>query len=49
MVTWDSVVYGTVTSLDLYIFFFSVIVVLISAKVVGIYLKRSLSDRIDRD
>ncbi|KUG14293.1 small-conductance mechanosensitive channel [hydrocarbon metagenome] len=49
MVTWDSVVYGSVTVLDLIIFFFSVIVVLIIAKVVGIYLKRSLSDRIDRD
>ena len=49
MVTWDTVVYGSVTVLDLVIFFFSVIVVLIIAKVVTLYLKRSLSDRIDRD
>lgn len=49
MVTWDTVVYGSVTVLDLIIFFVSVIVVLIIAKVVTLYLKRSLSDRIDRD
>ncbi|MFA5295766.1 MAG: mechanosensitive ion channel family protein [Methanoregulaceae archaeon] len=49
MVTWDTVVYGSVTILDLVIFFFSVMVVLIIAKVVTLYLKRSLSDRIDRD
>jgi len=49
MVTWDTIVYGSVTVLDLVIFFFSVIVVLVIAKVVTLYLKRSLSDRIDRD
>ncbi|HIH26786.1 MAG TPA: mechanosensitive ion channel family protein [Methanoregulaceae archaeon] len=49
MVAWDSVIYGSITLLDLIIFFISVIVVLVIAKIVALYLKRSLSDRIDRD
>lgn len=49
MVAWDTVVYGSVTVLDLIIFFFTVVLLLIIAKVVSIYLKRALSDRVDRE
>lgn len=49
MVAWDTVIYGSITIIDLIIFIISVIAVLIIAKIVALYLKRSLSDRIDRD
>lgn len=49
MVAWDTIVFGSVTVLDLIIFFFTVVLLLLIAKAVSIYLKRALTDRIDRE
>lgn len=48
MVSLDSVIYGDVTVLDLIVFTISVAIVVIIAKIVSLYLKRALSDRMER-
>lgn len=48
MIPLDTPIYGTVTLGDLILFVIAVIVSVIIAKIVAIYLKRALSDRIDR-
>ncbi len=48
MASLDTIIYGDVTVLDLIIFAFSVVIVVIVAKMVSLYLKRALSDRMDR-
>ncbi|MDD1706783.1 MAG: mechanosensitive ion channel family protein [Methanoregulaceae archaeon] len=48
MASLDTVIYGDVTVLDLIIFAISVVIVVIVAKVVSLYLKRALSDRMER-
>lgn len=48
MISLDSVIYGDVTVLDLVIFAISVVIVVIIAKIVSLYLKRALSDRMER-
>jgi small-conductance mechanosensitive channel len=48
MASLDTVIFGDVTVLDLIIFAISVIIVVIVAKVVSLYLKRALSDRMER-
>jgi small-conductance mechanosensitive channel len=48
MIPLDTPVYGSVTLGDLILFVVAVIISVIIAKIVGIYLKRALSDRIDR-
>jgi small-conductance mechanosensitive channel len=48
MINLDSVIYGDVTVLDLVIFAISIVIVVIIAKIVSLYLKRALSDRMER-
>lgn len=48
MASLDTVIYGDLTVLDLLIFAISVVIVVIVAKVVSLYLKRALSDRMER-
>ena len=48
MISLDSVIYGDVTVLDLVIFTISIVIVVIIAKIVSLYLKRALSDRMER-
>lgn len=48
MVGLDTVVYGNVTVLDLIVFAVSVVIVVIVARIIAVYLKRALSDRMER-
>jgi small-conductance mechanosensitive channel len=48
MVALDTVVFGTVTVLDLIVFAISVVIIIIVARIIAIYLKRALSDRMER-
>jgi small-conductance mechanosensitive channel len=48
MVGFDTVVFGEVTVLDLIVFAISVVIIVIVARIIAIYLKRALSDRMDR-
>ena len=48
MAGFDTVVFGTVTVLDLIIFAVSVVIIVIVARIIAIYLKRALSDRMER-
>jgi len=48
MAGFDTVVFGTVTVLDLIVFAVSVVIIIIVARIIAIYLKRALSDRMDR-
>jgi small-conductance mechanosensitive channel len=48
MVALDTVVFGTVTVLDLIVFAISVVIIVIVARIIAIYLKRALSDRMER-
>jgi small-conductance mechanosensitive channel len=48
MIPLDTPVYGSVTLGDLLLFVVAVIISVIIAKIVAVYLKRALSDRIDR-
>ncbi|NYT07989.1 MAG: mechanosensitive ion channel family protein [Methanomicrobiales archaeon] len=49
MVGLDTVVYGDVTVLDLIVFAISVVIIVIVARIIAIYLKRALSDRMERE
>lgn len=44
----DTVVFGSVTVLDLVVFIVSVVFIVIFARIIAVYLKRALSDRLDR-
>ena len=44
----DTVVFGSVTVLDLIVFAISVIIIIIVARIIAIYLRRALSDRMER-
>ncbi len=44
----DTVVFGNVTVLDLIVFTISVVIIVILARLIAIYLKRALSDRMER-
>ena len=48
MVGFDTVVFGEVTVLDLIVFAISVVIIVIVARIIAIYLKRTLSDRMER-
>jgi small-conductance mechanosensitive channel len=48
MAGFDTVVFGEVTVLDLIIFAVSVVIIVIVARIIAIYLKRALSDRMER-
>jgi small-conductance mechanosensitive channel len=48
MVGFDTVVFGEVTVLDLIVFAISVVIIVIVARIIAIYLKRALSDRMER-
>ncbi len=48
MISLDTVIYGDVTVLDLIIFAIVVVLSVVVAKIIGLYLKRSLSDRIEK-
>ncbi len=48
MVSLDTVVYGEVTVLDLIVFAISVVAIVIVARLIAVYLKRALSDRMER-
>ncbi|MCG7855065.1 MAG: mechanosensitive ion channel family protein, partial [Methanoregulaceae archaeon] len=48
MVGLDTVVFGEVTVLDLIVFAISVVIIVIVARIIAIYLKRALSDRMER-
>jgi small-conductance mechanosensitive channel len=48
MISPDTVIYGDVTVLDLIIFAVVVVLAVIVAKIIGMYLKRSLSDRLEK-
>jgi small-conductance mechanosensitive channel len=48
MAGFDTVVFGTVTVLDLIVFAVSVVIIVIVARIIAIYLKRALSDRMER-
>jgi len=48
MVGPDTVVFGEVTVLDLIVFAISVVIIVIVARIIAIYLKRALSDRMER-
>ncbi|NYT16841.1 MAG: mechanosensitive ion channel family protein [Methanomicrobiales archaeon] len=48
MVGLDTVVFGEVTVLDLIVFAISVVIIVIVARIIAMYLKRALSDRMER-